>query len=89
VPKPDDVNILEDSGWQHQKHSSIPSRGINDYARTIKFATKPTPEQLKAIVAWLASDNCPGWTGVTAQLMFGTNSEPTQYRFHTTYDSSD
>ena len=84
-----DIEIVSDSGWEHLKHSSIPSRGINDYARQIKFATQPTSEQLTAICRWLESDNCPGWTGVRAQLMFGSNSTPVEYRFTTTYDSSD
>ncbi len=89
MKKPDDVQILDDTGWKHVAATSIPMRGINDYARQIKFADKLTPEQLKAVCAWLASDNCPGWTGVHAQLMFGTNSAPVEYRFTTTYDSSD
>jgi hypothetical protein len=87
--KPDDVKIVEDSGWEHLRHSSIPSRGINDYARIIKFADKLTDEQLKNVCRWLESDNCPGWTGVRAQLMFGSSSTPVEYRFTTTYDSSD
>jgi len=89
MTKPDDVNIVSDTGWEHLKYSSIPSRGINDYARLIKFATQPTPEQLKAICHWLENDKCPGWTGVRAQRVFGTNSTPVEYRFTTTYDSSD
>jgi hypothetical protein len=82
--KPADVDIVNDTGWQHQKYSSIPSRGINDYAREIEFAATLTPEQMKAVCRWLESDNCPGWTGVRAQTLLGN-----KYRFTTTYDSSD
>lgn len=87
--KPEDVKILEDSGWKHDTFSSRPSRGINDYRREIKFADQLSDDQLKAVCRWLECDNCPGWTGVKAQLLFGSNSTPVEYRFHTTYDSSD
>lgn len=81
--------IVDDTGWLHVKETSIPSRGINDYKRHIKFADKLSDEQLKAWCRWLESDNCPGWTGVRGHLLFGTNSTPVEYKFTTTYDSSD
>lgn len=87
MTKPNDIKIITDSGWQHVKHSSIPSRGINDYERKITFATKLTDEQLKAWCRWLESDNCPGWTGVRG--FAPRDGAPAEYRFTTTYDSSD
>jgi len=88
VNKPDDIKILADTGWQLNEHTSRPSRGIRDYMREIKFADL-NAEQLKNVCRWLEVDNCPGWTGVRAQLLFGSNSTPVEYRFTTTYDSSD
>lgn len=87
--KPDDINIIADTGWQHVALTSRPSRGINDYMREIKFADQLNDDQLKAVCRWLECDNCPGWTGVKAQLLFGSNSTPVEYRFTCTYDSSD
>lgn len=81
--------IIEDTRWEPVRETSLPHRGIHDYRRVIKFTDKLTDEQLKAVRAWLEKDACPGWTGVNAQLMFGTNSTPAQYKFTTTYDSSD
>lgn len=87
--KPDDVQIIEDTGWKHNANTSIPQRGIHDYVRDIKFADKLTDEQFKAVCKWLERDNCPGWTGVHGRLAFGSNSTPVVYVFTTTYDSSD
>lgn len=83
--KPDGIEIVSDTGWQHNARTSIPRRGINDYEREIEFAAALTSNQLTAVCAWLAADNCPGWTGVTGQPLGGMG----HIRFHTTYDSSD
>jgi hypothetical protein len=82
--KPQDVKVVEDSGWTHNAHTSIPRRGINDYERTMTFAAKLTDDQLKAWCRWLESDNCPGWTGVRGYVQMNN-----AYKFTTTYDSSD
>ncbi len=76
--------ITNDTGWNMNKNSSIPHRGIRDYDRTIEFDRDLTEEEMDLVKQFLARDDCPGWTGVhSMRLKSGV------YRFHTTWDSSD
>lgn len=79
--------VLEDSGWEMNKESSIPSRGITDYERTIKFDHELSPAELKDIRNWLAKNECPGWTGVFGGKLIELPGHV--YEFSTTWDSSD
>jgi hypothetical protein len=81
---PEKFKVVSDSGWTYNEASSIPSRGINDYYRVIKFQQNPTLDELKEIREWLEANECPGWTRVTANKIGSCHFE-----FHTTYDSSD
>jgi hypothetical protein len=76
-------DVTEDSGWAMNEHSSRPSRGIRDYDRSIKFNRVLSDVEIKAVSKFLATVDCPGWTGVHVR---GTGPS---YLFSTTYDSSD
>lgn len=77
--------IVSDSGWSMNEGTSIPSRGIRDYERTIRFKSALDSEQIKKVVLFLKKTDCPGWTGVGVKDM----GEGLLFRFSTTYDSSD
>lgn len=76
--------IVNDSGWRGTEFARY--RGIWDYVRTIEFAEAPSGEQLMKAKLWLASDRCPGYTGVTSSPVVG---RPNVFKFETTMDSSD
>lgn len=80
------LNVVDDSGWSLDKVSSRPNRGIRDYNRTIEFRSPIPEETLQYVKKYLATVNCPGWTGVSYTLIPGTKAK---YRFRTTFDSSD
>lgn len=76
--------IAYDTGWSMDEGSSIPSRGVKDYNRTITFVRQLSAIELNKVVMFLKKVDCPGWTGV------GSSSDGKGvYRFRTTHDSSD
>jgi len=83
---PDFVKVVEDSGWGHDKGTSISHRGINDYNRRVRFERKPSDEEMTLFKELLSLDKCPGWTGIYAK---GEDVAGLAYTFRTTWDSSD
>lgn len=81
------ISVVSDTGWTHDKLSSIPRRGINDYNRVIVFGRELSIEELPILRKWLAENNCPGWTGVWIQPLKVDSGF--QYSCRTTWDSSD
>jgi hypothetical protein len=80
--------LLQDTRWSHDRSTSIPTRGINDFNRSMTFERQLKPEQLQTLVEWLAKNQCPGWTGVMASHHPQADGS-CDYNFHTTWDSSD
>jgi hypothetical protein len=76
--------IVEDSGWSLDELSSIPSRGIRDYNRTIKFSAPLSPSHLAMVSRFLKKTDSPGYTGIITKHLGGDT-----YTFSTSYDSSD
>lgn len=82
--------IIADTEWCHNKLTSIPRRGINDYERTISFERELSDDELKEICKELQDDkDCPGWTGVRGRRIDMPKDDLFIYRFYTTWDSSD
>ena len=81
---PDFPLVTVDSGWKNNASTSQSHRGINDFDREMTFSATPTAEQMEVLVEWLSLDKCPGWTGIHTRT-----KSPTEYRFSTTWDSSD
>lgn len=79
----DSLPIKEDSGWELNKVTSRPMRGIRYYDRVIKFGRELDAQELKTLRSYLESVNCPGWTGVSL------SKKDLEYRCHTCWDSSD
>lgn len=75
--------VTADTGWSLNNLTSRPNRGIRDYDRTITFTRVLSANEQSAVAKYLANVDCPGWTGVTCR------PGGTDYRFSTTYDSSD
>lgn len=75
---------LADTGWIEDKSTSRPSRGIIDYNRDITYDMQLTEEEIRSEKDDLAKDKCPGIWGVSCQHVKDSN-----YRFRTTFDSSD
>lgn len=82
-----DALVISDSGWQADKFTSIPRRGIHDYNREILFDRELHPIEIQALKVWLESNNCPGWTGVMIRMK--EEHQRFLYVCRTTWDSSD
>lgn len=80
--------VVDEGVWKMNDQSSIPRRGIRDYFRLVEFSRLPSNDEVNAVRNWLASNKCPGWTGVTAYKHSMKDGQPI-YKFTTTYDSSD
>lgn len=76
--------LTEDTGWSMDGYTSIPTRGIRDYNRTMKFSRTLEKPELTKLVKFLKKVDCPGWTGVGVRD-YGNGT----YSFTTTHDSSD
>lgn len=76
--------IESDTGWLMNEKTSMPSRGIQDYDRVIKFSRTIVEDEQKKAMKFFQKVNCPGWTPVGCMYL-----EDNKYRFRTTYDSSD
>lgn len=82
-----DVSVVSDTSWVHDKFSSISRRGINDYNREIVFNRELFPVEIDYLRKWLAKNNCPGWTGVWIRP--SKVESGFKYSCSTTWDSSD
>lgn len=80
----DQLPVVSDSDWRINNLTSRPQRGIRDYDRFIKFERDLTVDELDKLVQWLAENNSPGWTGIWSKKV-----SDFEYRFQTTWDSSD
>jgi hypothetical protein len=75
--------IISDTGWIGKEFARF--RGITDYERIIEFGRNLTADERNRIKEHLETDNCPGWTGVA----IWHTDKIGQYKFSTTWDSSD
>lgn len=84
-------SIRKDSGWvKIPRDPTVPVHpdriGVENYVRLVEFGTALNLQQLDAFCRQLEDNaGCPGLR-VEAELLFGTNSTPVEYRFVTTYE---
>ena len=81
-------NANYDTGWTDSP-TSIHRRGIHDYVRYIGFNSEPSESMLKELVDFLLENDCPGWTGIRATKIVHLGTANFEYKFTTTWDSSD
>lgn len=74
------IKPYQDTGWIE----SPGGRCITDYHRRMLFERPLEPNELADVAEYLATNNCPGWTGIHVSELGRAH-----YEFTTTWDSSD